>query len=399
MQEVLRNINLLYVEDDVDTADAMQRYLQKRVKALHLCHNGEYGLELFKNKTIDIVITDIKMPHMNGIEMAKAIKKIKKDVKIIFVSAYHEDDLFLQAINIGADGFLIKPISAANELLPVLQKAAVSVIKDRMLAEYTKTLQLILDYVESMVVVTDGVVLFNANLTFLRFLGYENIKQYNQNVTSFDSLLTPKEGFISGNAWLQEAKGKDNNKVIINGAVFLLKLKPIDAQTSKKYIVNLTDITSLETEKADLIQNASKDVVTGLINRDSFAQIYQRQLRHLKHTQEGFAVVSLLVSNLDRINKEYSYEKADSTLKEVAMHLSKLKEIDSVTRWGGGKFIILLSMQQERLLQKFLYTLKESLLTQKYSGVTVAITYAYSILTSPQNLQDVIETLQKSNDG
>ncbi|MGM0624198.1 MAG: response regulator [Campylobacterota bacterium] len=396
-QELLHNINLLYVEDDINTAEAMQRYLQKRVKTLHMCHNGEYGLELFKNKNIDIVITDIKMPYMNGIEMAKAIKKIKKDVKIIFVSAYHEDDLFLQAINLGADGFLIKPISAANALMPVLQKAASSVFKDKMLAEYTKTLRLILDYVESMVVVTDGKEVFNANLTFLRFLGYESIKQYNQNIASFDTLLQPKEGFISGQNWLQDAATNSNNKVMIHGAVFLLKLKPIDALRSSKYIINLTDITSLESEKTDLIRNASKDVVTRLINRDSFQQIYNRQLRHLKQTQNTFAIASLLVSNLDMINKEYSYEKADAVLRQVALYLSKTKKIASVTRWGGGKFILLLWMQQSNPTKTFLEELKQMLLTKGYGGVAVEIEYNYSIVQTPQSLQELIEKLKNSS--
>ena len=220
VEELLKTISVLYVEDDEQTAQAMAKYIQKRVKNLFVTSNGEYGLDLFQSKKIDLIITDIKMPYMNGIDMVKAIKKIKKDVKVIFISAYHEDDLFLKAIEVGADGFLTKPVSAANGLLPLMHKATIEIVKDRMLSEYTKTLKLILDYVDSMVIVTDGEKLFNANQSFLKFFGCNEFKTFSQKHPKLHEIFTQSDGFISGAHWLDKAIATTPTKVKIEKKIF-----------------------------------------------------------------------------------------------------------------------------------------------------------------------------------
>lgn len=75
-KDSFRNITLLYVEDDEMTLEEISFFLKKYVKKLIVAKNGEEGLELFKEHNPDMVITDIQMPIMNGLEMSKKILEI-----------------------------------------------------------------------------------------------------------------------------------------------------------------------------------------------------------------------------------------------------------------------------------------------------------------------------------
>jgi CheY-like chemotaxis protein len=90
--DVLKKFTVLCVEDELDVRDELAQFLKRRVKTLYLAHNGEEGLALFKQHAPNIVITDILMPVMNGLEMTKAIKRLNPDVPIIFTIAFNEPD-------------------------------------------------------------------------------------------------------------------------------------------------------------------------------------------------------------------------------------------------------------------------------------------------------------------
>lgn len=102
---------ILFVEDDELMRDTISKILSKHAKELFLAGDGEEGLRIFKTKTPDIVITDIMMPQMNGLEMIRQIRQEEIPVKIVVVSAYSEKENFLRSIALGVNNFLIKPIS------------------------------------------------------------------------------------------------------------------------------------------------------------------------------------------------------------------------------------------------------------------------------------------------
>jgi YesN/AraC family two-component response regulator len=110
------DISVLYVEDEELTLETVGNALKIRVKELDLARNGKEGLELFKKKKHDVVITDIKMPIMNGLDMSREIKKIKKDTTIIVTTAYSDTDLLIECIDIGVNQFVLKPIMITKVL-------------------------------------------------------------------------------------------------------------------------------------------------------------------------------------------------------------------------------------------------------------------------------------------
>ncbi|MEN8076652.1 response regulator transcription factor [Clostridioides difficile] len=81
------------------------------VEIVHLAKNGQDALDKFNDKAVDIVITDISMPKLNGIELIKAIKKINEKTKFIILSGYDDFKFAKQAISLGIENYILKPIN------------------------------------------------------------------------------------------------------------------------------------------------------------------------------------------------------------------------------------------------------------------------------------------------
>ena len=117
------SITLLYVEDDVHTQELVIQFLRARFPqiALLFAQNGQEGLDLFAKNNPDIVVTDVRMPILDGIQMAKKIKELNKDVHIIALSAADEVNYILEAIDIGINNYVMKPLDM-EKLIAALER-------------------------------------------------------------------------------------------------------------------------------------------------------------------------------------------------------------------------------------------------------------------------------------
>lgn len=111
LKEITSSCSLLYVEDDKELAQTFITYLSKIFNEVIYAQNGHEGLELYKDNNFDLVITDIRMPVMDGIEMSKKIKEINPEQKIIITSGYSDTEYFIESIKLGIDAYVIKPVN------------------------------------------------------------------------------------------------------------------------------------------------------------------------------------------------------------------------------------------------------------------------------------------------
>lgn len=123
LREISKDLTLLYVEDDQSIREQMHKFLQKLFKEVSVAGNGEEGLELYSQKGFDLVVSDIAMPTMNGLEMSREIHKIKSDQTIVIVSAYSDSSYLFEAIELGIDNYMVKPIDF-DKMVEVLYKAS-----------------------------------------------------------------------------------------------------------------------------------------------------------------------------------------------------------------------------------------------------------------------------------
>lgn len=109
-REDLKQYTILLIDDEVEILDPLRSILKHKFKDVFIATNGEEGLESFKENRPDLIITDIRMPKMGGLDMAERIKEIDPFVPIVISSAFNETDLLLRAIDIGICQYLLKPI-------------------------------------------------------------------------------------------------------------------------------------------------------------------------------------------------------------------------------------------------------------------------------------------------
>jgi DNA-binding response OmpR family regulator len=112
----LKTLRVLLVEDEQKLSQLLKNAIGDNFFKFLIANDGQEGLEMFRKIEPDIVITDINMPKMSGLEMAKEIKAIDSSVPIIILSAFSDTQKLLNAIDVGVVKYLIKPFDP-EELL------------------------------------------------------------------------------------------------------------------------------------------------------------------------------------------------------------------------------------------------------------------------------------------
>ncbi len=129
---ILKNITILYAEDEKDLREVTHQILKGFTKKQYVATNGQEGLELFKEheNEIDLIITDVNMPILNGLDMVKEIKKININIPIIVATAFSNKEYLLEAIDIGVDKYVLKPIDISKLLQVMSQSLLYHELKD-----------------------------------------------------------------------------------------------------------------------------------------------------------------------------------------------------------------------------------------------------------------------------
>ena len=125
----LKDCVILYVEDELSVQNQTKMILDDFVKEVKIASDGEEGLRIALEEEIDIIVTDIMMPHKNGIDMLKDLKEAGKDIPAIITTAFTETEYLMEAIKLKVDGFITKPINIKDlintiytVMLPKVQK-------------------------------------------------------------------------------------------------------------------------------------------------------------------------------------------------------------------------------------------------------------------------------------
>ena len=279
LMELGKGLKVLYVEDDESLRLETTKIIERIFDRVDIASDGLAGLNAFNSSHYDLVITDIEMPQVNGIEMSKRIREIDKETPIVIVSAYSNTDYFMDAIAIGIDYYILKPIKMPR-LIDTLF-AAVKRVTDKKIADQyrqkeiteqvQKASQQMLAEITNVspnptIVYTNGSISF-MNRTFQELFEEDDLKklvvneQYlwsflNKKI-SIDSVVHNEHDFIEqldafeskGNKHKVSLRTKNGRKIFF---VFRSPLNLEGIHESAVYTFN--DITVLEYQKVQITQ-------------------------------------------------------------------------------------------------------------------------------------------------
>jgi len=121
--ELLKQFSVMHVEDDTSVRESLMRFLKRRFDSIFSAKDGAEGLELYIENKPDIVITDIQMPVMDGIEMSRRIKELNPDALVIITTAFNEKPYIQKTEELGITDYLKKPV-VKDDLMQALRKCA-----------------------------------------------------------------------------------------------------------------------------------------------------------------------------------------------------------------------------------------------------------------------------------
>lgn len=122
LSKLLQHITILYVEDDPLTQEEMYKILSLFSHHIFLASNGTEALKIYEENKIQLIISDIEMPCMNGIKFIEKIREKDLIIPIIMMTAHSENDYLISCTNLGVQGYIIKPINS-TKLKNALYKA------------------------------------------------------------------------------------------------------------------------------------------------------------------------------------------------------------------------------------------------------------------------------------
>jgi len=112
MYEALKSKSALYIEDEKDVLKNISELLSQFFRNFYTASNGEEGYGIFQEKEIDVLLVDIELPKMNGIELIKKIRQTDKTLPIVVISAYTKTDYLLESIELHLDKYIVKPLTS-----------------------------------------------------------------------------------------------------------------------------------------------------------------------------------------------------------------------------------------------------------------------------------------------
>lgn len=339
---VLPHARVLVVEDDAITRFQIQRMVSRIVADVQAAEDGAQGLALWREWHPDLVVTDILMPVMDGLEMGRTIKELDPEAQIIVVSSSSETEHLRRALDIGIDRYVSKPVDER-----LLRDAIDKCLRDAQRLRELRMARLVFESAGEGVIVTDPDGVIQAvNPAFCEISGYREDEAIGRTPSILSSGHHDAEYYRQMWEHLR-GLGRWSGEIVNrrkSGEVYpeWLSIVAVDdaAHATTHYIGLFSDITERKREEDRIRRLAHYDVLTGLPNRILFTDHMQRALARMHRRGGQLAVLYLDLDRFKPVNDLYGHGFGDLVLAEAARRMAAcMRETDTISRRGGDEFV------------------------------------------------------------
>ncbi|NVJ52417.1 MAG: response regulator [Campylobacteraceae bacterium] len=360
-REEMRSLKILYVEDEDLAREKLGKFLQRKFDNVELCANGLDGFLAFQSaynneQKFDLVISDINMPKMDGLEMFEKIKEIDNNIPSMLITARTETEQLLKAISLHIDSYILKPIDL-TVIDEKLNRLCSDVFYKKNYENQKKELQTYLDILNQEAIVSktdlEGNIKY-VNDGFCVVTGYEESELLENSYKLIRHPQVPKEFYANlwetiqaGKIWSGTLKNqaKDGSTFFVNtkiipifdssskeileyiGVSFLVTEDELKKRESfKKYLEQVTQykraIAGLNKEKEELARRVI-DLTTANSTLESKAQQIEAKRKQLLSQLEAYEKNNLeydkvnLMTRQDKSKQFDQMYKALNTIKSV----------------------------------------------------------------------------------
>ncbi len=314
------DLTVLFADDESDIRDSFAKVLNKKFTNVLIASDGAEALEIFRANKVDLVISDIVMPKLDGISFVKEVKKESPHTFVVLLTACNDAEYLIKAIEVGIDKFFLKPIDikklleALSEICANLSSKAVLARESNLLLEYKSAVD-----ASNIVSKTDvnGIITY-VNKAFCDTSGYsqQELLGKPQNIVRHPNM--PKSVFKE--MWetilnkqifkgVVENRRKDGSSYFVDATIVPI----LDVDGSIVEFLGIRhDITEFINNKQKLFTNS----LTGLSNRYKLSS-------DLSVTEGGYLAV-INIDSFKIINDFYGNDIGDLILQELAKRLSKI---------------------------------------------------------------------------
>ncbi|MEN8225492.1 MAG: response regulator [Bacteroidota bacterium] len=300
------NISVLLVEDDRLSLVIYSEFIRNIVSDVYTATDGIQGVAVFTEKKPDIIITDIMMPGMDGLEMIRKIKKINPRVKVIMISGHSEVDYFIRSIDLGVDGYLLKPIDNIR-LQDKIHELGEQIMLSKKVAETEKKFQDFAALLPQVVFEAD----LEGRLTFVNQIA---LKMFNYNKKDINDGLYLHDVIVQD----KEDDQKDIQEIISTAKNFKEKEVICKTKTGKFFPALIYTSGIFE----DDVLTGTRGVMVDISSRKKMME----ELKSLNHELEE-KVRERTIRLSDEIKEKEKAEKALIMAKEKAEESDYLKGI------------------------------------------------------------------------
>ena len=407
-------LTLLYVDDNEVARESTYELLKEFFQKVIVAVDGHDGLEKFRQHPIDIVLTDINMPGMDGMEMTTLIREIDHDIAVIILSAHTELDYFKQGIRLGVCGYLNKPIEMDN-LMDVLSHAVSKTLLQAERKRHALENERHANYLRSVIASIQDPIMVVGDDYHIELLNDfpllpEARSETDAAQTCYHLLhglevpcdpsmrvcplreMRQEHGSIHV---LHEFQGDDRtNQFEIQATPFLDVNNQFDGfvGTAREISHHLTVRQKLEEEKEELSHQAQHDNLTQLANRALFDMRLDDAIRRADDRQHKVALLFIDLNKFKTINDTLGHQVGDRVLQQASQVMREvLRKGDTLARVGGDEFALIapdVTRTNESLIiaRKLLAALQDSL---TIDGRDISLSASIGIAHYPDDSRDV----------